>query len=152
MERRPSPRSWIASHPLYGAGERIPIGATAFGIRSRHQMLGIYSVFEPGDETAHAAWADETEAALTPCALPSAYPNYFGADRPNQAALGFRTKYRTHSSAEETLRSRGHLPCHLAPSGCAPPRKTLNHRGGRVPCARGLMRSTECCCAFLVIS
>ena len=89
MERRPSPRSWIASHPFYGAGERIAIGATAFGIRSRHQMLGIYSVFEPGDETAHATWADETEAALTPYALPSAYPNYFGADRPNQAAIGF---------------------------------------------------------------
>jgi hypothetical protein len=27
--------------------------------------------------------------APTPYALPSAYPNYFGADRPNQAALGF---------------------------------------------------------------
>ena len=89
MENRSSPLSWIASHPFYGAGERIPLTSTAFGIRTRHFMIGIYTAWRSGDEAAHKAWSDKVESALRPYAMQSAYPNYFGADRPEQAALAY---------------------------------------------------------------
>lgn len=59
MENRSSPLSWIASHPFYGAGGRIPLASTAFGIRRCHFMVGIYSAWRSGDEATHRAWADE---------------------------------------------------------------------------------------------
>jgi FAD/FMN-containing dehydrogenase len=89
MENRSSPLSWIAAHPFYGAGEKVAIKSTAFGIRSRHFMVGIYAAWQLGDATPHRAWADQTEAALKPFALDSAYPNYFGTDRPEQAAQAY---------------------------------------------------------------
>ncbi len=89
MEHRSSPLSWIASHPFYGAGERIPLRSTAFGIRTRHFMVGIYTAWQPGEEAPHRAWADGVEAALKPFALTSSYPNYFGTDRPDQAAQAY---------------------------------------------------------------
>jgi FAD/FMN-containing dehydrogenase len=89
MEHRSSPLSWIASHPFYGAGERIPVDSTAFGIRHRHFMVGIYTAWHPGDDVPHRAWADRVEAALKPYALASSYPNYFGTDRPEQAAQAY---------------------------------------------------------------
>jgi FAD/FMN-containing dehydrogenase len=89
MEHRSSPLSWIASHPFYGVAERIAPDSTAFGIRKRHFMVGIYTAWHPGDEAAHRAWADEVEAALKPYSLASSYPNYFGTDRPEQAAQAY---------------------------------------------------------------
>ncbi len=89
MGRRSSPLSWIGVHPFHGAGERIPVESTAFGLRERHVMVGIFAVWDSGDDAPHRAWADGLESTLKPYALPSAYPNYFGPDRPEQAALGF---------------------------------------------------------------
>ena len=89
MENRSSSLSWIASHPFYGAAERITQESTAFGIRSRHFMVGIYTAWRHGDDAAHRRWADEVEAALLPFALASSYPNYFGTDRPEQAEQAY---------------------------------------------------------------
>jgi FAD/FMN-containing dehydrogenase len=89
MENRSSPLSWIASHPFYGAGERISLDSTAFGIRRRHFMVGIYTAWKPGNDAPHRAWADGVEAALQPYSLASYYPNYFGTDRPDQAAQAY---------------------------------------------------------------
>jgi FAD/FMN-containing dehydrogenase len=108
MEHRSSPLSWIAAHPFYGAGERIAVEATAFGIRQRHFMVGIYTAWHPGEEAPHRAWADEVEAALKPYALASSYPNYFDADRPVQAAQAYG------QNAERLLRVKDHYdPQHL---------------------------------------
>ncbi|MGV9801372.1 FAD-binding oxidoreductase [Mycobacterium sp. NPDC003449] len=89
MRTRPSPLSWIGVHPFHGAPERVPVDSTAFGIRQRHVMVGFYAQWRTGDETANRAWADAGEAALQPYALNSAYPNYFGADRPQQATVAY---------------------------------------------------------------
>ena len=37
-------------------------------------MLGIFAVWERGEDAPHRAWADAVEAALKPYALPSASP------------------------------------------------------------------------------
>ena len=89
MEKRPSPLCWIGVHPFHGAPERVPLESTAFGIRRRHVMIGFYALWREGDEAENRAWADAGEAALQDHALPSAYPNYFGADRPGQAAVAY---------------------------------------------------------------
>ena len=89
MEHRSSPLSWIAAHPFYGAGERVLPEATAFGIRTPHVMVGIYTAWQPGEEAPHRAWADKIEAALMPYALASSYPNYFGTDRPEQTMQAY---------------------------------------------------------------
>lgn len=89
MVRRSSPLSWIGGHPFYGAGERIALTSTAFGVRARHFMLGIYSAWTSKDAAPHEAWADDVEAALRPYSMASAYPNYLGVDRPEQAAAAY---------------------------------------------------------------
>lgn len=89
MRDRPSPLSWIGVHPFHGAPERVPVGSTSFGIRRRHVMVGFYALWREGDEARNRAWADAGEAALQRFALESAYPNYFGADRPGQAAVAY---------------------------------------------------------------
>jgi FAD/FMN-containing dehydrogenase len=88
-EHRSSPLSWIALHPFHGVGERIPLDSTAFGIRTRHFMVGILAAWEHREDAPHRAWADAVEAKLLPYALPSAYPNFFGPDRPEQAAQAY---------------------------------------------------------------
>ena len=102
MEHRSSPLSRIGLHPFHGVGERIPLESTAFGLRARHFMLGIFAVWEPGEDAPHRAWADAVEAALKPYALPSAYPNYFGPDRPEQAAQAYG------QNTARLLRIKGH--------------------------------------------
>jgi hypothetical protein len=102
MEHRSSPLSWIGLHPFHGVGERIPLESTAFGLRARHFMVGIFAAWEPGEEAPHRAWADAVEAALKPYALPSAYPNYFGPDRPEQAAQAYG------QNTARLLRIKGH--------------------------------------------
>lgn len=89
MDVRSSPLSYIVLHPFHGAGKRIALESTAFGLRRGHFVVGIYAFWQDGAATAHQAWADAAEAALLPYALPSAYPNYFGPDRPQQAAQAY---------------------------------------------------------------
>ena len=89
MKDRPSPLSWVGVHPFHGVPERVPLTSTAFGIRRRHVMVGFYSLWREGDDAENRAWAAAGEAALRPYALESAYPNYFGEDRPEQADVAY---------------------------------------------------------------
>ncbi len=89
MKERPSPLSYIGMHPFHGAPERIPLESTAFGIRQRHVLIGFFAMWEDGDDAENRAWADANVAALSAHALESAYPNYFGDDRPEQAAVAY---------------------------------------------------------------
>jgi hypothetical protein len=102
VEHRTSPLSRIALHPFHGVGERILLKSTAFGLRARHFMFGIFAVWERGEDAPHRAWADTVEAALKPYALLSAYPNYFGPDRPEQAAQAYG------QNTARLLRIKGH--------------------------------------------
>lgn len=77
-ETRSSPLSYIVLHPFHGAGERIPLASTSFGLRRKHFVVGIYAFWQEGEDASHQAWADAAEAALTLYALPDAYPNISG--------------------------------------------------------------------------
>jgi hypothetical protein len=104
MEHRSSPLSWIGLHPFHGVGERIPLESTAFGLRARHFMVGIFAAWEPEEDAPHGAWADAVEAALKPYSQPSGYG---GRPSPNHgAAKASAGKTRSISSSRKSLWSR----------------------------------------------
>jgi FAD/FMN-containing dehydrogenase len=112
MKERPSQLSWIGMHPFHGAPERVPVESTAFGLRRRHVMIGFYALWRGDDDAENGAWADASEASMGPFALESAYPNYFGDDRPQQAAVAYgpnadrlirvKAKYDPHNVFQAT--------------------------------------------------
>jgi FAD/FMN-containing dehydrogenase len=86
---RTSPRSLLAIHHCHGASTRIPSDETAFANRREHFIVEIVAGWEPGDGSAHRAWADAVSAALAPHALPGGYPNLLGPDDHEQIANAY---------------------------------------------------------------
>ncbi|GAB09888.1 oxidoreductase [Gordonia araii NBRC 100433] len=90
-ESRTSPFSAIGLHHFHGAATRVPVDATAFGIRTPHLSVEIASVWQPGDDPAvHQEWADATSAAVGALALPGGYANIMlGAQFADQVAHAY---------------------------------------------------------------
>jgi hypothetical protein len=83
-ESRTSALSGIAIHHFHGAATRVPLGDTAFGIRSDHFVVEIVAAWDPSDnESRHRGWADTVYSELGPYSLDGGYPNLIG---PGQAA------------------------------------------------------------------
>ena len=87
---RTSPLSAINLHHFHGAATRVPLPATAFGVRQPHFMAEILASWRPAagqdaDSAApHRRWADTTAEQLNPHALPGGYPNLLTADEPER--------------------------------------------------------------------
>ena len=103
MEHRSSPLSWMGIHPFHGVGERIPLESTAFGLRERHFMLGIFAAWEPGEDAPHRAWADAVEASLKRLALPS-LPQLFRTGSPGAGRTGLRSEHCPAPTDQSALR------------------------------------------------
>jgi FAD/FMN-containing dehydrogenase len=92
---RTSPLSAINLHHFHGAATRVPLPATAFGIRQEHFMTEIIASWLPASDqaadtaAAHRQWADTTAQQLDPHALPGGYPNLLIADHPEQVAHAY---------------------------------------------------------------
>jgi FAD/FMN-containing dehydrogenase len=89
---RTSPYSMLAVHHLHGAATRIPVEATAFGLRREHYLVEIVSAWDGGIEGAgdcHRQWARSVSDWLAPTALPGGYPNLLGPDDHAQNDLAF---------------------------------------------------------------
>jgi FAD/FMN-containing dehydrogenase len=88
-----SRHSAVAVHHFHGAATRIPIGGTAFGVRTPHRMIEIVAAWEPDDDNnaAHVAWADRVATDLAPHALPGGYPNMLGPGDHEQIAHAYGT-------------------------------------------------------------
>src|SRR5215468_1611561 len=86
-----SPLSIISIHHFHGAAGRVPLDATAFGIRRRHLTFEIVAAWQPDDADGarHRAWADSFSAALAPHALPGGYPGLLGPDAHDQIAAAY---------------------------------------------------------------
>ena len=83
-ESRTSAFSGIAIHHFHGAATRVPLGDTAFGIRSDHIVVEIVAAWDPADDgRRHRDWADTVYSELGPHSLDGGYPNLIG---PGQAA------------------------------------------------------------------
>lgn len=87
---RTSSYSAIAVHHFHGAATRVPLGSTAFGVRTPHRMIEIVAAWQPDDaKAAHAAWADRIAADLAPYAIAGGYPNMLGPDDHEQIAHAY---------------------------------------------------------------
>ncbi|OON72911.1 FAD-binding oxidoreductase [Streptomyces tsukubensis] len=88
---RTSPLSAVSIHHFHGAATRVPLEATAFGLRQDHFMVEILASWRPGagDEGAHRRWADETADMLRPFALPGGYPNLLADSHHDQIAHAY---------------------------------------------------------------
>jgi FAD/FMN-containing dehydrogenase len=89
---RTSPYSAIVLYHFHGAGARVALNATAFGLRREHFVVEILAAWEPGagdDGRVHRQWAHALSRALAPEALPGGYANVLGPDEREQIALAY---------------------------------------------------------------
>src|SRR5262249_38119753 len=93
MARAASAGCAIISHEFRGAASRVPVEATAFGLRRAHVLIEILASFagdaDRSQERAHQQWARDTRRAFDALALPGGYPNVLGADETDRAAESF---------------------------------------------------------------
>ena len=85
----------IMSHDFRGAASRVPVEATAFGLRRDHVMIEVIASCpdQPDrlEERRHRHWVRDTRRAFDPVALPGGYPNLLGPDGVDRAAESFGT-------------------------------------------------------------
>src|SRR5260221_14598140 len=69
----------ILTHEFRGAASRVPVEATAFGLRRDHVLIEILASFPDRsdrlEERRHQHWVRDTRRAFEPIALPGGYPN-----------------------------------------------------------------------------
>jgi len=93
MERAISPGCAIFTHEFRGAAARVPVEATAFGLRRDHVLVEILATFPDGldkrEEHRHREWARAALRALDVAALPGGYPNLLADGDTNRAAKSY---------------------------------------------------------------
>jgi FAD/FMN-containing dehydrogenase len=91
-QQRSSPLSAMILHDFRGAAARVPLPATAFGLRKEHFIVEIIAAWEPSAENDgrnHREWARTLSESLAPHALPGGYPNMLGPDDHEQSAQAY---------------------------------------------------------------
>jgi FAD/FMN-containing dehydrogenase len=91
-QQKSSPFSVIILHDFRGVPTRVPLTATAFGLRKEHFMVEIIAAWEPtaeDDGQNHREWARTVSENLAPHALPGGYPNMLGPDDYEQTAHAY---------------------------------------------------------------
>jgi FAD/FMN-containing dehydrogenase len=88
-----SPGCAIVTHEFRGAASRVPVGATAFGLRCDHVLVEILATLadrsEVLDEQRHRQWAQATLRTFDAMALPGGYPNLLAGGNPERAAESY---------------------------------------------------------------
>ena len=120
METAVGPGCAIFTHEFRGAASRVPVEATAFGLRRDHVLVEILAAIpDPCDELKerrHRYWARSNLRAFEGMALAGGYPNFLvegDADRvaksygPNVERL---VKAKQHYDPDNVFRSAIPLP------------------------------------------
>ncbi|MET1026576.1 MAG: FAD-binding oxidoreductase [Dongiaceae bacterium] len=103
---RTSPLSAIVLQHFRGACTRVPLEATAFGLRQEHVMVEIIAAWEPGathNGAEHKQWARNLSEALAPLALPGGYPNILGPGDVDQIAHAYGSNLQKLQRVKERL-------------------------------------------------
>jgi len=83
----------ILTHDFRGAASRVPVEATAFGLRRDHVLIEILASFpdrsDQLEERRHQLWVRDTQRAFESIALPGGYPNLLGTGEADRAAASF---------------------------------------------------------------
>jgi FAD/FMN-containing dehydrogenase len=92
IKNAPSAGCAILTHDFRGAATRVPIDATAFGLRREHVLIEILAMLpaeaSPRDVQLHSDWVRDTREAFRD-ALPGGYPNLLGRNESERAAMSF---------------------------------------------------------------
>jgi FAD binding domain-containing protein len=91
---RTSPFTAIVLHHFHGTPSRVPLGATAFGLRREHFLVVAIAAWEPGPEdngAIHRQWARTLSRTLASSSLPGGYPSLLGPNDHDQIALAYGT-------------------------------------------------------------
>jgi FAD/FMN-containing dehydrogenase len=79
METAVSPGCALFTHEFRGAASRVPVEATAFGLRRDHVLVELLATFvdrsDKREERQHQQWISATLHAFDAMALPGGYPN-----------------------------------------------------------------------------
>ena len=106
METVVSPGCALFTHEFKGAASRVPVEATAFGLRREHVLVEILATFvdrsDKEEEQRHRQWARATRQAFAAMALPGGYPNFLGGDDAERAAKSYGR------NAERLIRAKRH--------------------------------------------
>ena len=83
----------IFTHEFRGAATRVPVEATAFGLRRAHVLIEILASFPNSsdrlEERRHQRWVRDTLRAFEVLALPGGYPNLLRAGDTDRATESF---------------------------------------------------------------
>jgi hypothetical protein len=83
----------IVSHEFRGAASRVPVEATAFGLRRDHVMIEFIASCpdrpDRSEERRHQQWVRDTRHTFDAVALPGGHPNLLGPDDADRAAGSF---------------------------------------------------------------
>jgi berberine-like enzyme len=115
-----SPGCAIITHHFRGAASRVPLDATAFGLRRDHVLVEILATFadrsDRSDEERHARWARTTRDTFAARALPGGYPNLLASDQLDRATRAFGrnagrlARAKRHYDPDNLFRSAIPLP------------------------------------------
>jgi len=93
MENVASPGCAIVTHEFKGAATRVPLAATAFGLRQEHVLVEIIATFtdrsDIREEIRHQHWAQSTRQSLHGTALPGGYPNLLAGNDTERVAKSY---------------------------------------------------------------
>jgi len=93
METAVSPGCAIFTHEFRGAASRVPLEATAFGLRRDHVVIEILATFvdhsDEAEEQRHRQWIRATLRAFDGMALPGGYPNFLPQGDTDRAAKSY---------------------------------------------------------------
>jgi Berberine and berberine like len=93
METVVSPGCAIFTHEFKGAASRVPVEATAFGLRRDHVLVEILAAFadrsDKLEEQRHLQWTRDTLQAFDALALPGGYPSLLPGGDPARAANSY---------------------------------------------------------------
>jgi FAD/FMN-containing dehydrogenase len=120
MANAASPGCAIITHEFRGAASRVPVAATAFGLRREHVLVEILASFtdrsERREEHWHRRWVQAARRAFDGLALPGGYPNLLGKGEVERAAWSYGgnaerlIKAKQHYDPENTFNSAIPLP------------------------------------------
>jgi FAD/FMN-containing dehydrogenase len=127
METVVSPGCAIFTHEFKGVASRVPVAATAFGLRRDHVLVEILAGFidwsDKAEELRHRDWARATLQAFETMALPGGYPNLLPPGDADRAAKSYGRnvarllKAKQHYDPNNVFRSAIPLPVDAATTG-----------------------------------
>jgi len=83
----------IFTHEFRGAASRVPMEATAFGLRRNHVLIEILASFPDRsdrlEERRHQHWVRDTWRSFDAIAIAGGYPNLLGVGETNRATQSF---------------------------------------------------------------